>query len=56
MFTSFAKSLVATLLIFLLVPTTTTAMLVGATNRFGMEHPYLRGVRIEMKDGRKLVG
>lgn len=28
----------------------------GPTRRFAMEHGVLRGVRIDMKDGRKLVG
>lgn len=56
MFISAGKCLIVTHLTSLLIPATATATLVGATSRFGMEHPYLRGVRIEMKDGRKLVG
>lgn len=45
-----------TTLILLLVTATASATRAGATNRVGMEHPYLRGVRIEMKDGHRLVG
>jgi hypothetical protein len=44
-----------TLLIVLLV-TAAPAARVRATNLLGMEHAHLRGVRITMKDGRKLVG
>jgi hypothetical protein len=56
LFTSFARCLVTTLLIVLLITTTTSATLVRGGNRFGLEHGVLRGVRIQMIDGRTLAG
>jgi hypothetical protein len=56
MFTRFTKCSGTLVLLFLLVTTTSSATHARATNPFGMEHAVLRGVRIEMKDGRKLVG
>lgn len=56
MFTPFARRLVTSVLILLLVTATASAKPAGATSLFAMEDAYLRGVRITMKDGRTLVG
>jgi hypothetical protein len=56
MFTRLSKCSGTTTLMFLLVANIPSATRAGGTSRFGIDYGVLRGVRIEMKDGRKLVG
>lgn len=56
MFTRFSKCSATIILISLLVTATSSATHARTITRFGMEHAVLRGVRIKMKDGRRLAG